>query len=98
MDLKEVLESLPVPVLLDNEVSPGTVPVPQARITDEDGRAIRNCASQAQARKVKALRLRWGKKQSADNAVLFYDSNTDEGSERFADDIEHAVRFSLVAA
>ena len=61
LDLKEVLESLPVPVLLDNEASPGTVPVPQGRITDEDGQAIRECALQAQARKVKALRLRWGK-------------------------------------
>ena len=98
LDLKEVLESLPVPVLLDNEVSPGTVPVPQGRITDEDGRAIRDCALQAQARKVKALRLRWGKKRPTDNAVLFYDTNADEGSDRFAEDVKHAVRFSLVAA
>jgi hypothetical protein len=98
LELKEVLESLPVPVLLDNEVSPGTVPVPQGRITDEDGQAIRDCALQAQARKVKALRLRWGKTRSADNAVLFYDTDADEGNDKFSDDIEHAVRFSLVAA
>ena len=97
LELKEVLESLPVPVLLDNEVSPGTVPVPQGRITDEDGQAIRDCALQAQARKVKALRLRWGKTRSADNAVLFYDTDADEGNDKFSDDIEHAVRFSLVA-
>ncbi|HEY5706655.1 MAG TPA: hypothetical protein VIS96_13890 [Terrimicrobiaceae bacterium] len=98
LDLKEVLESLPVPVLLDNEVSPGTVPVPQGRITDEDGQAIRDCALQAQARKVKALRLRWGKKRSADNAVLFYYRDADEGNDEFCDDIKHAVRFSLVGA
>jgi hypothetical protein len=98
LDLKEVLESLPVPVLLDNEVSPGSVPVPQARISDEDGQAIRECAIQAQARKVKALRLRWGTTRSADNAVLFYDTDADEGNDEFSDDIEHAVRFSLVAA
>ena len=98
LELKEVLESLPVPVLLDNEVSPGTVPVPQGRITDEDGQAIRDCALQAQARKVKALRLRWGKTRSADNAVLFYDTDADEDNDKFSDDIEHAVRFSLVAA
>jgi hypothetical protein len=98
LELKEVLESLPVPVLLGNEVSPGTVAVPQGRITDEDGQAIRDCALQAQARKVKALRLRWGKTRSADNAVLFYDTDADEGNDEFSDDIEHAVRFSLVAA
>lgn len=98
LDLKEVLDSLPVPVLLDNEVSPGTVALPQVRITDEDGQAIRDCALQAQARKVKALRLRWGKKRSPGDAVLFYDRDADEGNEEFCDDIEHAVRFSLVAA
>jgi len=98
LELKEVLESLPVPVLLGNEVSPGTVPVPQGRITNEDGQAIRDCALQAQARKVKALRLRWGKTRSADNAVLFYDTDAEEGNDEFSDDIEHAVRFSLVAA
>jgi hypothetical protein len=98
LELKEVLESLPVPVLLDNEVSPGTVPVPQGRITDEDGQAIRDCALQAQARKVKALRLRWGKTRSADNAVLFYDTDADEGNDELSDDIEHAVRFSLATA
>jgi hypothetical protein len=97
-ELKEVLESLPVPVLLGNEVSPGTVPVPQGRITDEDSQAIRDCALQAQARNVKALRLRWGQRQSSDNAVLFYDTHALEGSEEFSDDIKHAVRFSLLAA
>jgi hypothetical protein len=98
IELKEVLESLPVPVLLDNEVSPGTVPVPEGRITDEDRQAIRDCALQAQARNVKALRLRWGERQSTDNAVLFYDTQAHEGSEEFSDDIKHAVRFSLLAA
>ena len=98
LDLKEVLDSLPVPVLLDSEVSPGTVALPQARITDVDGQAIRDCALQAQARNVKALRLRWGKKRSPGNAVLFYDTDAAEGTNEFADDIEHAVRFSLVAA
>jgi hypothetical protein len=98
MELKEVLESLPVPVLLGNEVSPGTVAVPPGRITDEDSQAIRDCAVQAQARNVKALRLRWGQRQSADNAVLFYDTHAHEGSEEFTDDIKHAVRFSLLAA
>jgi hypothetical protein len=98
LSLREVLESLPVPVLLDNEALPGTVIVPQARISDEDGQAIRDCAVQAQSRKVKALRLRWGNTRSADNAVLFYDTDADEGNDEFADDIEHAVRFSLVAA
>ncbi len=98
LELKEVIESLPVPVLLDNEVSPGTVPVPHGRISDEDGRAIRDCALRAQARNVKALRLRWGKQQSPENAVLFYDSNVTEGCHEFCDDIKHAVRFSLLAA
>ena len=98
LDLKEVLDSLPVPVLLGNEVSPGTVAAPQARISDEDYQAIRECALQAQARNVKALRLRWGKKPSEDNAVLFYDTDTEEGNDELSDDIEHAVRFSLVAA
>jgi len=98
LDLKEVLESLPVPVLLDNEVSPGSVPLPKGRITDADGQAIRDCALQAQARNVKALRLRWGKKRRPDNAVLFYETDTEEGNAEFSDDIEHAVRFSLVAA
>jgi hypothetical protein len=98
LELREVLDSLPVPVLFDNEVSPGTVPVPQGRISDEDGRAIVNCALRARARNVKALRLRWGEKQSPENAVLFYDAAVDEGRDEFADDIKHAVRFSLLAA
>ena len=98
LELKEVLESLPVPVLLESEVSPGTVPVPQARISDEDGEAIRDCALQAQSRNVKALRLRWGRKQSADNAVLFYETEANDGNDELSDDIEHAVRFSLLGA
>ncbi|HET9523889.1 MAG TPA: hypothetical protein VFO90_06625 [Terrimicrobiaceae bacterium] len=98
MELKEVLESLPVPVLLGNEVSPGGTAVPQGRITNEDSQAIMDCALQAQARNVKALRLRWGQRQSSNNAVLFYDSRAEEGSEEFSDDIKQAVRFSLLAA
>ena len=98
LDLKEVLESLPVPVLLDNEVTPGSVPCPQGRITDADCQAIRDCALQAQAKNVKALRLRWGKRRSPENAVLFYETDINEGSEEFSDDIKHAVRFSLEAA
>lgn len=98
MELKEVLESLPVPVLLGNEVSPGGTAVPQGRITNEDSQAIMDCALQAQARNVKALRLRWGQRQSSNNAVLFYDTRAEEGSEEFSDDIKQAVRFSLLAA
>jgi hypothetical protein len=98
MELREVLESLPVPVLLGNDVSPGTTPVPAGRVTNEDSQAIMDCALQAQARNVKALRLRWGQRQSSDNAVLFYDAQVREGSEEFSDDIKHAVRFSLLAA
>ncbi|HEY5777560.1 MAG TPA: hypothetical protein VIT00_02420 [Terrimicrobiaceae bacterium] len=98
LDLKEVLESLPVPVLLDNEVTPGSVSCPQGRITDADCQAIRDCALHAQAKNVKALRLRWGKRRSPSNAVLFYETDINEGSEEFSDDIKHAVRFSLEAA
>jgi hypothetical protein len=98
LDLKEVLDSLPVPVLLDNEVTPGSVPCPQGRITDADGQAIRNCARQALARNIKALRLRWGKKRRPDNAVLFYETDASEASADFSEDIKQAVHFSLVAA
>ena len=98
MDLKELLDSLPVPVLLDNEISPGTAVLPRVQISDEDGQAIRDCALQAQAKNVKALRLRWGKRRSPDNAVLFYEADVNEGSAEFSDDIKHAVRFSLEAA
>jgi hypothetical protein len=98
MDLKELLDSLPVPVVLDNEASPGTTALPRLRISSEEGQAIRDCALQAQARNVKALRLRWGKRRSSENAVLFYEAESHEGNEEFADDIQHAVRFSLEAA
>jgi PAS domain-containing protein len=98
LELKEVLDSLPVPVLLDNEVTPGSVACPEGRITEADFQAIRDCALQAQAKNIKALRLRWGKRQSPENAVLFYEADTHEGSAEFADDIRHAVRFSLEAA
>ncbi|HEY5741728.1 MAG TPA: hypothetical protein VIS99_04245, partial [Terrimicrobiaceae bacterium] len=98
LELKQVLDSLPVPVLLDDEVTPGSVACPEGRITEADCEAIRDCALQAQAKNVKALRLRWGKRRSTDNAVLFYEANINEGSEEFADDIKHAVRFSLQAA
>ncbi len=98
LDLKELLDSLPVPVLLDNEISPGTAVLPRVQISDEDGQAIRDCALQAQAKNVKALRLRWGKRRSPDNAVLFYEADVNEGSAEFSDDIKHAVRFSLEAA
>jgi hypothetical protein len=98
LDLKEVLDSLPVPVLLDNELSPGSVALPRVQISNADCQAIRDCALQAQARNVKALRLRWGKRRSPDNAVLFYEPDVNEGSAEFSDDIKHAVRFSLEAA
>lgn len=97
-DLKELLDSLPVPVVVDSEISPGTAALPRVQISDEDGRAIRDCALQAQAKNVKALRLRWGKRRSPENAVLFYEAESHEGGEEFADDIQHAVRFSLEAA
>ncbi len=98
LELKEVLDSLPVPVLLDNEVTPGSVACPEARITEADFRAIKDCALQAQAKNVKALRLRWGKRRSPENAVLFYEADLNEASADFADDIKHTVRFSLEAA
>jgi hypothetical protein len=98
LNLKEVLDSLPVPVLLDNEVTPGSMTCPEGRITEADFQAIKDCAIQAQAKNVKALRLRWGKRRSPENAVLFYEAESHEGSEEFADDIQHAVRFSLEAA
>jgi hypothetical protein len=98
LDLKEALDSLPVPVLLDNEVTPGSVACPEARITEADFEAIKDCALQAQAKNVKALRLRWGKRRSPENAVLFYEADINEASAEFADDIKHAVRFSLEAA
>ena len=37
-------------------------------------RRLRDCAVQAQAKNVKALRLRWEKGRAAENAVLFYES------------------------
>ena len=96
LELKEVLESLPVPVVLEGEGS--TEAIPQAWITDEDGQAIRDCALQAQAKNVKALRLRWGREHSMENAVLFYERSRNEASEQFCEDIGRTVRFSLVAA
>ena len=57
LDLQEVLNSLPVPVLVDNE---GSRACPKGRISQADFRAIKDCAVQAQAKNVKALRLRWG--------------------------------------
>ena len=98
LDLKAVLDSLPVPVLVDNEISPGTAALPRVQISDADGQAIRDCAVQAQAKNVKALRLRLGKGRTAENAVLFYEPDVNEGSAEFTDDINHAVRFSLAAA
>ena len=98
LDLKEVLDSLPVPVVLDNEVSPGTAALPRLQISNEEGQAIKDCAVQAQARNVKALRLRWGQRRSPENAVLFYETENHQGSEDLADDVQHAVRFSLEAA
>jgi hypothetical protein len=95
VDLQEVLNSLPMPVLVDNE---GSLACPQGRISDADVQAIKDCALQAQAKNVKALRLRWGKRQSPANAVLFYESDISEGNMEFSDDIRHAVRFSLEAA
>jgi hypothetical protein len=98
VDLKAVLDALPVPVLVDNETFPGTTALPRVQISDADGQAIRDCALQAHAKNVKALRLRLEKGRTAENAVLFYESNNNEGSCEFADDIKHAVRFSLEAA
>lgn len=95
LDLQEVLNSLPVPVLVDNG---GSEACPKGRISQADFRAIKDCALQAQAKNVKALRLRWGATQSHDNAVLFYEADISQGSAGFADDINHAVRFSLEAA
>ena len=70
LDLQEVLDSLPVPVVVDDEKS-GTCP--KGRISEADVQAIKDCALQAQAKNVKALRLRWGATQSPENAVLFYE-------------------------
>jgi hypothetical protein len=95
LDLKEVLDSLPVPVLADNGES---VACPEGRISEADVQAIKDCAEQAQAKNVKALKLRWGQTRSHDNAVLFYESDFSQGGVQFADDINHAVRFSLEAA
>jgi hypothetical protein len=95
LDLQEVLESLPVPVLVDNE---GSGACPKGRISEADVQAIKDCALQAQAKNVKALRLRWGQTQSPENAVLFYESALSQGRAAFIDDINHAVRFSLEAA
>jgi hypothetical protein len=93
LDLQEVLESLPVPVVVDNEGS-----CPKGRVSEADVQAIKDCALQAQAKNVKALRLRWGQTQSSENAVLFYESAISQGGADFIDDINHAVRFSLEAA
>jgi hypothetical protein len=92
VDLKEVLDSLPVPVHVD------ALTCPQGRISDADFRAIKDCALQAQAKNVKALRLRWGATQAPDNAVLFYEADINQGDAEFSDDINNAVRFSLEAA
>ena len=98
LDLRAVLDSLPVPVLIDNETDPGTGALPRVQISDADGEAIRDCAVKAQAKNVKALRLRLEKGRTAENAVLFYESNGNDGGADFTDDISHAVRFSLEAA
>jgi len=95
LDLQQVLDSLPVPVLVENE---GFEASPKGRVSEADVQAIKDCALQAQAKNVKALRLRWGKAHSPDNAVLFYESDISQGSVEFADDINHAVCFSLAAA
>jgi hypothetical protein len=95
LDLQQVLDSLPMPVLVENE---GFGASPKGRISEADVQAIKDCALQAQAKNVKALRLRWGKAHSPDNAVLFYESDISQGSVEFADDINHAVCFSLAAA
>ena len=95
LDLQAVLKSLPVPVLMDNEKSGGC---PKGRVSEADVQTIKDCALQAQAKNVKALRLRWGEAQSPENAVLFYESDISQGSAEFIDDINHAVRFSLEAA
>ncbi len=63
LDLKDVLESLPVPVLLDNEVSPGTVPGTSRRgLATRMVRPSGIAPSRLKQEKSKALRLRWGKK------------------------------------
>ena len=87
-----MLESLPVPVVLEGEAS--TEAIPQAWITDEDGQAIRDCAPSGPGKNVKALRLRWGREHSMENAVLFYETSRNEASEQFCEDIGRAVRFS----
>ena len=99
-DLKEVLESLPVPVVLDaaGAATPAASILPRGRISDWDGQAIRACAQQAEARKAKSLRLRWGKSRSPVNAVLFYETASGEANSDFSDDINRAVRFSVVTA
>jgi hypothetical protein len=96
-DLKEVLESLPVPVVLDaaGSAAPEASTMPQGRISDRDGQAIRACALKAKAQKVKSLRLRWGKDRSPVHAVLFYETTPDEANSDFSDDINQAVRFSV---
>jgi PAS domain-containing protein len=95
LDLREVLESLPVPVLVEDE---GYGTCPSGRVSEADVQAIKDCALQAQAKNVKALRLRWGQTQSPKNAVLFYESDIGQGIAEFIDDVNHAVRFSLEAA
>ena len=57
-----------------------------------------NAPSKLKQEKSKLSGCVGGKTRSADNAVLFYDTDADEGNDEFSDDIEHAVRFSLVAA
>lgn len=97
-DLKEVLESLPVPVVLEaaGAVAPEASILPQGWISDRDGQAIRACALQAKAQKVKSLRLRWGKERSPVHAVLFYETAPGEVNSDFSDDINRAVQFSVV--
>jgi len=97
-NLKEVIESLPVPVLLDAGGSPGATTLPEGRISDQDGEAIRACALQAEAKNVKALHLRLGKDRSPVHAVLFYETAAGEANSDFADNINQAVQFSVVTA
>jgi hypothetical protein len=98
-DLKEVLESLPVPVVLDAAgATAESSALPQGRISDRDGQAIRACAVQAEAQKVKSLRLRLGKDRSPLSAVLFYERAPGNVNTDFPDDISQAVRFSVVTA
>jgi hypothetical protein len=95
VDLKELLSSLPVPVLPDSACG-SPAEIPGGQITAFDSDQIRKCANAALAKEAKSLRFRCRREATNTQAVLFFESPQTESESTFGSDVNEAVRFVVL--